>query len=133
MSTRSNIAIYNTKTETAQDIYVHYDGYYSGVGATLKEHYQDVEKVKKLIAGGSISSLGQEVEIPEGVEHTFNEPAKDITVYYGRDRGETGQEAQTSFLSFDKLHTLLDNEYLYVYLEIEEKWLCTHTKTLVEL
>tara|TARA_R110000737_G_C14538373_1_gene478527 strand:+ start:514 stop:915 length:402 start_codon:yes stop_codon:yes gene_type:complete len=133
MSTRSNIVIYNTKTEMSKSIYVHFDGYYSGVGATLKEHYQDVTKVRKLIAGGDVSSLGELVEIPEGVDHSFDNKNKDITVFCGRDRGESGVEAQEEQLEFDRLKRLRENEYLYVYLELEEKWLCTHTETLVEL
>lgn len=133
MSTRSNIALYNTETQTAQVIYVHYDGYYSGVGTTLKKHYQDVEKVKKLISGGDISSLAEEVEIPENVIHDFDNRNEKITTFYGRDRGETGVESETRYLSKDKLHTLKDNDYLYVFLEKEGFWLYTHTETLVEL
>jgi len=135
MSTRSNIAIYNTETETARVIYCHFDGYYDGVGKTLKEHYQDVEKVKKLIEGGDISSLGEHVEIPNGEKHDYNNRNTefDITTFYGRDRGETGINAKTRYLSKDKLHRLKANEYLYVFLEKEGFWLCTHTKELVEL
>jgi len=40
----------------------------------LKEHYKDREKVEKLIALGDISSLGEEVDIPNGVEHSFEKP-----------------------------------------------------------
>ena len=134
MATRSNIAIYNSESQIAEYIYVHVDGYYEGVGAILKEHYQDVQKVKRLIAGGDISSLGKEVEIPEGVEHSFESPAEDVTVFYSRDRQESDVEAQKVYLlSLDKLHRLKKEEYLYVYLELEKKWLCTHSKNLVEL
>jgi hypothetical protein len=133
MSTRSNIAIYNTETETAQYVHVHSDGYYSGVGATLKEHYQDVEKVKKLIAGGNISSLEKEVDIPEGVQHDFDSRDENVTTFYGRDRGDTGDEAQTINITKENLPRLRRQEYLYVYLELEEKWIATHTEAFINL
>jgi len=43
-------------------IYNHYDGYLSGVGATLLQHYDVETKVWKLIGCGDRSSLG---DIPE--------------------------------------------------------------------
>ena len=87
MATRSAIAIENDDG-TVTSIYCHYDGYPSGVGGTLQQHYTDHEKVKKLIALGSLSSLYENVDIPEGVKHDFNRPADGITVAYHRDRGD---------------------------------------------
>lgn len=77
----------------------------------LKEYYTDREKVEKLIALGDISSLGEEVDIPKGVEHTFENPHEGITVAYHRDRGESGCESHTTTLKqFAK-----DIEYAYLY------------------
>ena len=71
MSTRSRIAIEN-QDGTVQSIYCHFDGYISGVGKTLFNHY-DREKLEKLIELGDISSLDESTE---------------DTVAYCRDRGE---------------------------------------------
>jgi len=88
MATRSRIAI-EDQTGKVRSIYCHWDGYLSNNGRILLQHYKTQEKVEALIALGSISSLAPETEIPEGVEHNFETPAKGITVAYNRDRGET--------------------------------------------
>lgn len=55
-------------------------GYPSYALEMLKEHYKDREKVEKLIALGDISVLDEEVDIPNGVEHSFEKPHEGITV-----------------------------------------------------
>lgn len=80
MSTKSIIS--NEKGS----IYCHWDGYPTGVGKMLLEHYQDADKVNRLIALGNISYLEKEVETEK--EHSFDCPAKGVTVAYHRDRGE---------------------------------------------
>ena len=61
MSTRILIAI-ETETEV-RSIYCHFDGYSSGVGQTLLDHYTgDPAKVAALIEEGSRSSLSEEVD-----------------------------------------------------------------------
>lgn len=96
-------------------IYCHWDGYKMGVGAKLKEYYTDSEKVKKLISLGNISSLGKEVDIPEGVQHSFDKPANDVTVAYGRDRGETGQEAISCVSAYDIKCNIDSNNNVYIF------------------
>ena len=99
MATRSRIAIEN-ENGTVTSIYCHYDGYPSGVGETLQQHYTDHEKVKKLISLGSLSSLYENVDIPEGVKHDFNRPADGITVAYHRDRGDNLDYASHSSVDY---------------------------------
>ena len=60
-----------------------------------------------------MSSLRPEVVVPEGVEHSFDAPAKDITVFYGRDRGETGTEFKV-FHNDQELFAGIDAAYFYV-------------------
>ena len=88
MATRSRIGMEQPNGEV-RSIYCHWDGYPEGVGATLKEHYTNPEKVEALIALGDISVLGRfvDVNIP-GVVHTFDNPDEGVTVAYHRDRGE---------------------------------------------
>lgn len=89
MSTRSAIL---QKTENGyRGIYCHFDGYEEGVGATLLEHYQDEDKITRLLDLGSISSLDERVE-PVG-KHSYDIPEKGTTIAYHRDRGEKEQPA----------------------------------------
>jgi hypothetical protein len=97
MSTRSRIAIEN-ESGIVNSIYCHFDGYVSGVGKTLFNHY-DKEKLQKLIELGDISSLG---------ESTID------TVAYCRDRGEDLHS--TSYLNVEGLFELgfeSGEEYVY--------------------
>jgi hypothetical protein len=72
MSTRSFIGIQHPDG-TVHGIYCHHDGYLEGVGATLKAHYTTVRQALDLVALGSLSSLGEDL---------------DVTQAYHRDRGE---------------------------------------------
>lgn len=94
MSTRCVIAMKNPD-QTVSGVYCHFDGYPDGVGKCLLDHYQDEEKVKALLALGSLSSLGERVAPEPGEEHSFERPVEGITVAYHRDRGEKLCQAQT--------------------------------------
>jgi len=85
MSTRSRIAIEN-QDGTVRSIYCHFDGYPGHNGKILFENYRTQEKVESLISLGALSSLNEEIEIPEGVTHNFKNQVKGITVAYHRDR-----------------------------------------------
>jgi hypothetical protein len=117
MATRSNIGILEDGKVKA--IYVHYDGYPSGVGKTLLENYTDKTKIKDLIDLGSVSFLQANITKPEG--HSFNKPTKGYTVFYGRDRGEKGMEPQT----YDSVRDVQDNDYTYIYDTDTAKWFWT--------
>jgi hypothetical protein len=121
MSTRSCISKLN-EDGTITGIYCHFDGYVSGNGDLLHKHYQDEEKVNKLVNLGDISSLNEEVEAPEGVEHSYNRPHKGVTVAYGRDRGETGVEPTVSKDKEDFVKKWKDNWCEYFYQFRESKW-----------
>lgn len=100
MSTRSRIGIQNAD-KSVTSIYCHWDGYPSNNGRILLEHYKTESKVRELMALGNISILSEEI----GKKHSFEErssarmPDGDIRhkwcLAYGRDRGETEQEATT--------------------------------------
>ena len=97
MSTRSFIGIQNLDG-TVTGIYCHHDGYLAGVGATLKAHYTTVRQVLDLVALGSLSSLGEDL---------------DYTQAYHRDRGDDldiAAYARPSSIRFD------DGGYEFVYL-----------------
>lgn len=92
MSTRCAIAIADPDQLTA--VYCHFDGYLSGVGKLLLEHWNTRALVRKLISMGDISSLGAGL----GTKHDFDRRRLPLdvnefgqlseTTFYGRDRGE---------------------------------------------
>lgn len=136
MATRSRIAI-EDEDGKVRSIYAHWDGYPTHNGRILFEHYQDRAKVQKLIDLGNLSVLAPEVDIPEGVAHSFEIPHENITTFYDRDRGEINQEAKDhlgrkSFLRSDV------EEYGYLYTK-EGVWLMVNghkdsqTRDFIEL
>ena len=109
MGTRSTIAIQNANG-TVTGIYCHWDGYVSHNGKILAENYTTEAKVRELIALGDLSSLGDTV----GVKTDFEDAAKGQCVAYGRDRGETGVDADT-FDSHAELVDQIGQEYDYLF------------------
>lgn len=93
MGTRSTISMLNKEGEVLS-AYCHWDGYLSHNGKILQEHYSSAQKVKELLSFGQISSLGEAVSPSNGVKHSFDERVEGVTVFYGRDRGETGVESK---------------------------------------
>lgn len=119
MSTRAAI-IRKTEDGQYEGIYSHWDGYLDGVGATLLEHYQDPGKVKRLLALGDISSLGERVE-PVGA-HTYDDPEEGTTVAYARDRCEKGNLAAKKGRTADEVAAKIGhNGYVYVF---DGDWTC---------
>ena len=98
MATRSFICK-SLPNNTIVGVYCHYDGYPSGVGATLANHYTTDERVEALLSLGSISQLHPRLVPNLGDTHTFNNPAKNVTIAYHRDRGEDMHT--TTFSSLD--------------------------------
>jgi hypothetical protein len=83
MATRSSVAM--ATAEGIRSVYVHWDGYPAGVGATLEMHYQDPTKLSRLMDRGDLSVLAPEI----GESNSF-EPGKrneDVCLFY-QDRGE---------------------------------------------
>ena len=98
-------------------VYCHYDGYPSGVGATLTTHYATDERVTALLNLGSISQLEPRLVPDLGDTHTFDNPAKNVTVAYHRDRGEG-----ICTITFPSLDVMVENvahqlgvEFVYIW------------------
>lgn len=119
MSTRSLIGMERKPGGWIDFIYCHSDGYPVGVGAILQEHYQDPEKIKQLIALGSITSLGRDI----GEKQDFNKPNYLQCNAYHRDRGEPWErcrpEVARTVGSLRKRD--LGQSYCYVYLLTEDR------------
>ena len=98
MATRSFICK-SLPNNTVVGVYCHYDGYPSGVGATLSTHYATTPRVDALLSLGSISQLHPRLVPDLGDTHTFDNPANNVTIAYHRDRGEA--MSSTTFPSLD--------------------------------
>jgi hypothetical protein len=111
MSTRSVIGVMHG--EKVKTIYCHSDGYIEYNGVILFEHYNSA-KANNLVALGDLSSLRKNIEIPEGQEHSFEQPLKDVCIFYGRDRKETGVEFQVCFSDTEMYEKYDWCEFFYV-------------------
>ena len=125
MGTRSMIAIQNPYSKDVRAVYCHWDGYLEHNGSLLHKHYSNSSKVNNLIALGGLSSLRPEI----GDKHEFSRldstlPEAEyealygnMCTFYGRDRGETGQEFKV-FPTLAKASEYFEGswcEYLYVF------------------
>lgn len=127
MATRSTIGI-KREDGTIDFIYCHWDGYLEGVGKTLKENYTNEQKIHQLISLGSVSSLGDEI-FPKS-NHSFDSPEKNVTVFYGRDRGEKDVD-YTKVNSFDEYKQHFE-EFNYLWEDSVWKYCCSSDKQFIE-
>lgn len=80
----------------ARVIYCHADGYPEWTGDLLFRCYNTPDKVTELIDLGDISVLYEKLNPdsskPHGFDYDMRQP--NVTVAYGRDRGEAGTQAK---------------------------------------
>ena len=91
--------------------------YNSAFSSTI--HYNNIEKVEELLSFGDMSCLEEKIH-PSGI-HNFKISENGVTVFYGRDRGDSNVDAQvTSIEEFEskEFTTCID----YLYLLSEGKW-----------
>ncbi len=121
MATRSLIGK-QSADGTIRAIYCHWDGYPSGVGATLLEAYTDGDKLDQLLDLGDISSLGSEI----GEQHDFDQRRsfpESWTTAYKRDRGESDVDARLHATVADFLQSAWQGYGCdYAYLWTVEGW-----------
>jgi len=91
MSARSTINV-KCKDGKVRQIYCHNYGHLSHQGVTLVKHHNSQAKAEAIVNLGDASYLDKSIEKPEG--HSFENPIKGYSVFYGRDRQEKGVEAQ---------------------------------------
>lgn len=140
MSTNASIAI-QKENGSIRSIYVHYDGYPSNIAPILTKHYNAPEKINELLDQGDASILGTTIEPSPLVQRfgfagTFHEEFKklpkeeqeelertkwddDYSLFYKRDRGEDGVDAQES-ISLSSWINRHGQQYNYVYTTISE-------------
>jgi hypothetical protein len=120
MGTRSAIGM--QFGDIIKAVYCHWDGYPEYVGAILHKHYNRT-KTAHLLSLGNLSSLGELIEPDPEFPHSFEHRQKDVCVFYGRDRNESGNEYQV-FDSAEDFKSEFGSgvEYLYL-LTTDGNWL----------
>ena len=113
MSTNASISLMN-KDGSLDTIYNHWDGYLFGLGYMLTHYYTKVKKVRDLIALGNVSSVDVDL-IPTEATHSFDNPQKGVTIAYGRDRGDSNQEAKRFDTLEDFCKSCMVQEYNYIF------------------
>ena len=92
MSTNSLVA-YQKKDGSIVSSYVHYDGYVTGVGLTLLEHYNTEEKAYAVSTAGYFSSLSENIEeslnksVHKDEKGDYSENREEFEEYIRRDSG----------------------------------------------
>ena len=112
MATRSTIA-YKTPEGKVRAIYAHWDGYPAHNGEMLRRYYTQARKIAQLVELGNLSVLAPNV-FPVGTGHSFETPQDDVCIFYGRDRGETGQEPK-EFETVAEWISEFGEEYNYLW------------------
>lgn len=114
MGTRATIGMLQPD-DTVLAIYCHNDGYPSYLGKMLTTHYSTKSQVKKLIQLGDISQLKSKLAPRPFQRHSFDNPAKGVTLAYHRDRQEPWERTKPSIYT-DKENFVNHAETSYVYL-----------------
>jgi len=116
MGTRSAIG-YKTPEGKVRAKYSHYDGYVAGVGRTLVNSYQEARKIAQMVELGDQSILAEEIFPMPGSGHSFETPEEGVTIFYGRDRGESDTDAQDfdTVQEFVEYYTGSGCEYFYLH------------------
>ncbi len=115
MATSATITV-RLDSKTRLSIYSHWDGYPSHVGKILKQSYNTKEKALELVKMGDISILGNKLHPNENEPHSFDNRQYDVTVFYGRDRGEKNTEP----VKLNNSERIERQEYNYYF--NEGKW-----------
>jgi len=84
MASRCRVGIMN-EDESVDSIYIHYDGYFEGVGQALLDKYNDAEAIRELIADGNHKSLVPTPE-PYGGPEEKAENDSALSLYHKRAR-----------------------------------------------
>jgi hypothetical protein len=116
MGTRSAIG-YKTPEGKIRAKYSHYDGYVAGCGKMLQDNYQEARKIAQMVELGDQSYMDKEIFPMPGSGHSFNTPEEGVTIFYGRDRGETRVEAQEfeTVQEFVEYYSGAGCEYFYLH------------------
>ena len=115
MATRAAIVYFDPERLEAISTYNHYDGYPEGLGAGLKNHYNDDMYAKKIASEGYISYLDPET----GDVEVSNPRDKDVDPDRMRLTDDMGQTA----MDLAEMISSYGADYAYIWSPAVEKWM----------
>lgn len=144
MSTSSYIFV-EIEEDSFKGSYVHFDGYFEGVGAILNEHYTDLKKATELVKLGELSALGATIEPSEAVKRfgmgatlttafralsesekarlqEDHQSGKYTTAYHRDAREDLKTIEQTNFATFTDSFKIGYESINYIYLFSNNTW-----------
>ena len=113
MSTTAGIAL--RSGDTYQTIYCHWNGHPKTMLPILRENYNTLELVAKLISHGDASFIEAKLEPNPDKPHTFMNYQEDVCVFYHRDRGDNWIECNPVCYTRDELLKPSGFEYIYIF------------------
>lgn len=118
MSTNSTVAV---KTDTGyKAIYVHNDGYFDYMYPMLDTWYSSQERAEDLVNLGDASFIAKRLVPSLGSGHSFDNPEKDVCIFYHRDRMEPWATEKPNFY-LTKGEVLKTQYYTYIFEDGEWK------------
>ena len=115
MATRSHIGKMLPDNRVSY-VYCHHDGYPEGVGRLLLNYYSTESMLNALLDMGNLTSLGADI----GLKNDFKRPNGDFCLFYGRDRGQEGENASNADFEDFVANDNVDYHYLFE----SGKWRC---------
>lgn len=119
MGTRSYIAIANPSGGYSA-IYCHWDGYPEYMGEMLRDNYRSKGKSRALIRLGDCSSIKRNLAAVG--PHSFNAPAPDVTIAYGRDRNQSDCKARQFETIKEFAEYAADSWAQFIYVFDGKRW-----------
>ena len=128
MGTHAHIGIKNTDG-SIEAVFCHWDGYPEFVGRILRDSYTAEEKVRKLIAFGNMSILGDRLEpieltaeqvkelgVVDPATHSYEKPQRGVCVFYHRDRGDDWAKCKPLRFSSEQIACdCIESKYRYIF------------------
>ena len=112
MSTNSTIAV---KTDNGYNtIYCHNDGYFDYMYPMLDTWYNSQERAEALVNLGDASFIAKRLCPSQDSHHSFDNPEKDVSIFYHRDRGEPWEYTSPA-LYRTKEEVLAIQYYAYIF------------------
>jgi hypothetical protein len=97
-------------------IYCFINGDLQHNGVILLNHFNDEKSIQNLLKLGNLFKLGPLLKPSKSVVHTFKNPAPNVCIAYGRDRGRATVEPQyyANSQQFIKYRMFRQFNYLFV-------------------
>jgi hypothetical protein len=117
------------KKGNIESAYVHYDGSPDTVRPILTKHYTDKKKIAELMKLAKVAGVSYLAPELGSAKQSFGDPDYNISLFYGRDRGEKGKPWATQRGDVSDIADYIRNasnnssaDYVYLYDERDGKW-----------